>query len=238
MTQKQRLAQLKALRNPETVTDEALSYLASRIEGVDIVQEVPQKGVDYYTQEDVDAIVAYVQSQVTNGIPGEDGLPGPAGENGSIGLVGASGYAPVRGTDYWTAEDKEVIITEALKRVKVPQDGKKGKDADIDEVVAKATEELAKAPFNIKKILNDPQLRMLLHGGGVTQSNVVQALDISKTFTYNADGTLNVVSSAIGTKTMVYTAGVLTSVVGTGAYKSKVLTYNGSGKLTITTVTQ
>lgn len=58
---------------------------------------------------------------------------------------------------------------------------------------------------------------------------------VSKTLTYNGDGTLNTVTDSSGTKTMGYTSGTLTSVTGTGAYRNKSLHYTG-GILDVITV--
>lgn len=59
---------------------------------------------------------------------------------------------------------------------------------------------------------------------------------VSKTLTYNLDGTLNVVTDTRGTKTMAYNVdGTLASVTGTGVYVSKTFTYVG-GVLTGVTV--
>ena len=46
------------------------------------------------------------------GIPGETGPQGPKGdqgEQGPQGLAGADGYTPIKGTDYWTEQDKVEI---------------------------------------------------------------------------------------------------------------------------------
>ena len=51
------------------------------------------------------------------GPAGETGPAGPAGERGEIGErgpAGQDGHTPVRGTDYWTAEDQTAIISELL----------------------------------------------------------------------------------------------------------------------------
>lgn len=50
---------------------------------------------------------------------------------------------------------------------------------------------------------------------------------LDTTLTYNLDGTLDVITTASGTKTMVYTLGKLTSIIGTGIYPSKNFTYTG-----------
>lgn len=41
-------------------------------------------------------------------------LQGPAGQDGNDGNDGNDGYTPVRGTDYWTEEDKTEIISDVL----------------------------------------------------------------------------------------------------------------------------
>lgn len=59
---------------------------------------------------------------------------------------------------------------------------------------------------------------------------------VSKTISYNGDGTVNQIIDSRGTKTMVYSGGVLVGIVGTGLYKQKTLNYT-SGILTSITVT-
>ena len=60
--------------------------------------------------------------------------------------------------------------------------------------------------------------------------------DVSTTMTYNPDGTLATLTSSVGTKAFNYSGGKLTSITGTGGYKSKTLTYTGD-KVTSITVT-
>lgn len=70
------------------------------------------------------------------------------------------------------------------------------------------------------------------------QFDFIREIDqsVSKTLTYNIDGTLDVVTDARGTKTMAYNGdGTLASLTGTGVYKSKAFTYVG-GILTEVTV--
>lgn len=61
--------------------------------------------------------------QGVQGPKGETGPQGPIGEQGLQGLPGrdgkngADGYTPIKGTDYYTKEDKEELITEVLKRI-------------------------------------------------------------------------------------------------------------------------
>ena len=60
-----------------------------------------------------------------NSLHGENGQDGKNGENGQNGLDGqngADGYTPVKGTDYWTATDKEEIITDLKENSNFVQD--------------------------------------------------------------------------------------------------------------------
>ena len=52
--------------------------------------------------------------QGPTGETGPAGPKGPQGEIGPQGPAGADGKTPIRGTDYWTAEDQSVIISEIL----------------------------------------------------------------------------------------------------------------------------
>ena len=45
---------------------------------------------------------------------GETGTPGKDGAKGAPGAPGAAGHTPVKGTDYWTAADKQEIVNNVL----------------------------------------------------------------------------------------------------------------------------
>lgn len=45
---------------------------------------------------------------------GATGAPGKDGAKGDPGTPGAAGHTPVKGTDYWTAADKQEIVTDVL----------------------------------------------------------------------------------------------------------------------------
>ncbi len=47
--------------------------------------------------------------QGIRGEKGDTGAQGPQGERGDTGAKGSDGYTPIRGTDYWTEEDKAEI---------------------------------------------------------------------------------------------------------------------------------
>ena len=59
---------------------------------------------------------------------------------------------------------------------------------------------------------------------------------VSSSITYDGQGRVDVVTTALGTKTMTYNPdGTLASIAGTGQYRSKTFTYSG-GALTAVTV--
>ena len=53
-------------------------------------------------------------SRGATGEKGDTGATGPAGPAGLQGPAGAPGKAPVRGTDYWTAADKQEIVNSVI----------------------------------------------------------------------------------------------------------------------------
>lgn len=53
-------------------------------------------------------------SRGVTGAKGDAGATGPAGPVGPQGPAGAPGKAPVRGTDYWTAADKQEIVNSVI----------------------------------------------------------------------------------------------------------------------------
>lgn len=48
------------------------------------------------------------------GPQGPAGAQGPEGPAGAQGIQGEAGYSPVRGTDYWTTEDRAQIVSDVL----------------------------------------------------------------------------------------------------------------------------
>lgn len=55
--------------------------------------------------------------QGPEGPQGQQGIQGIQGEKGEQGPIGPAGAAPVKGTDYWTAADKQEIIDEVLAAI-------------------------------------------------------------------------------------------------------------------------
>jgi len=69
-------------------------------------------------------------------------------------------------------------------------------------------------------------------GGTAANGYVKIVRGVSGTYAYNPDGTLNTVTTSLGTMTMVYNGdGSLASIVGTGSYRNKSFGYS-SGSLT------
>lgn len=79
-------------------------------------------------QVDLGAVTAYALA-VKNGFVGTEqewlaslkgeqgaqGTPGRDGKDGSPGVPGKDGKTPVRGMDYWTGQDKQEIVQDALE---------------------------------------------------------------------------------------------------------------------------
>lgn len=73
--------------------------------------EVPDVGL---TIEDVKALGYVTEAEVDSKIDAIELLEGPQGPQGEKGDTGAIGYTPIRGTDYWTEEDKSEIVSDVL----------------------------------------------------------------------------------------------------------------------------
>ena len=100
--------------------------------------KTPERGVDYWTDDDKTEILSestkppvirygnwYTYDTITKdyadtgvsatGPAGQDGQPGERGETGEAGPAGKDGHTPIRGTDYWTDDDKTEILSESTK---------------------------------------------------------------------------------------------------------------------------
>ena len=100
-------------------------YVDEKIKNIDLSDlEIDMTG--YATETYVDEKVANVQVDLTGYAteefvnsaietieltPGPTGEPGPQGEPGE---AGKDGYTPVKGTDYWTTEDKAAMVQDVL----------------------------------------------------------------------------------------------------------------------------
>lgn len=167
MTNKEKLQALAELRDPSLrlnkfITDRAV---AEAIVKLDIVKGekgdsgddgyTPKKGSDYFTNQEVDAIINYIRSLI------KDGEPGDKGDKGNV------GDTPRRGIDYWTKEDRAKIEQDIKKMMpKMPVHEPIKHHEIVKKVVDDAMKGVATDESVVKTILANPTLRMLLHGGG------------------------------------------------------------------------
>ena len=83
----------------------------------------------YATEKYVDDAISAIEltpgpagPQGEQGIPGKDGEPGKDGKDGAPGEPGKDGQdgkTPVKGTDYWTAEDKNAMVQDVIAALPV-----------------------------------------------------------------------------------------------------------------------
>lgn len=167
------------------------------------------------------------------GPQGPKGDKGDRGEKGEIelpgipGLDGKNGYTPIKGKDYFTQEDVKYI----LSLIKIPQ-------IDEQAIIDKLSTSIDSREGDNQVVTVKSLVNFLQKGGfrGGQGSGVPTSSQISKSFIYNPDGTISKMSDILGTKTFSYSSGALISYSGTGAYKNKTFTYNGSNQLTNVTV--
>lgn len=55
-----------------------------------------------------------------DGKDGRDGVDGKDGRDGVDGQDGADGYTPVKGTDYWTEDDRKEMIEAVIQAIGLP----------------------------------------------------------------------------------------------------------------------
>jgi hypothetical protein len=113
----------------------------------------PVKGLDYFTEEEINSMVEYMQSKVNDG---KDGIPGVNGKDGR------NGFTPVRGVDYWTISDKDSIIADIISVIPAPKDGI---SPSVDEIKEKVLRDLDSRPINEKVVTKDELIAFLKRGG-------------------------------------------------------------------------
>lgn len=72
---------------------------------------------------------------------GERGLTGPQGRPGKDGRDGKDGFLPVKGKDYLTKADEDLLVLRVLSRIKTPKDGETPV-VDYDKIIEEAVEKL------------------------------------------------------------------------------------------------
>ena len=108
----------------------------------------PVKGVDYFTPDEINAMIDEIASQVQSGVDGTNGADGYTPVKGvdyfttdeinaiidqisatvQNGADGADGYTPVKGVDYFTDDEIASIVSTVQSRVVNGTDGVNGAD--------------------------------------------------------------------------------------------------------------
>ena len=80
-----------------------------------VAEATPERGVDYWTAADQQAIAAEAQStaEAAAEATATEILNDPEYKASIKGDKGDTGYTPVRGVDYWTDADKQIVSTQA-----------------------------------------------------------------------------------------------------------------------------
>lgn len=152
-TRLERLKRLRSLQNPDLVTEEVLAFLASQIDVIEAEPIIPEKGEDYFTEDDIEEIVSRVRVIVKDGAPGKDGRDGKDGERGPEGPRGKIGPMGPQGPAGQTP-DIDTVVRAVLKVMPKP------KDINIEDIVKEI-----KLP-DIKKLVSKEELTAFLKRGG------------------------------------------------------------------------
>lgn len=96
----------------DTLEELQLAYPTGNNDAVYAVGTEEDNEIYIYSQEESQWIsIGKIQGpKGEQGPKGDTGEQGPQGEQGAQGLQGEKGDTPVRGVDYWTAEDKQEIV--------------------------------------------------------------------------------------------------------------------------------
>lgn len=159
MTREERLKKLKYLRNPGLEEQEILYNLAKSVETVDAEPFIPEKGVDYFTEDDVQEIIDTVRGIIKDGIDGEKGDKGDQGETGDVGPQGVQGTPGKDGVDGKT-QNIDKALQEALS--KLP----KNEPVDTKAIVKQALEAFQEKYKDDSLKLTALEKRLIRLGGG------------------------------------------------------------------------
>ena len=151
-TREERIARIRALQNPDGVLSDVLDFLVDRIETHEVEPLIPERGVDYFTEDDINEVVGKVRELVSDGVDGQDGEDGKDGQDGRDGVDGRDGTDGKNGRDGRDGKDGK--------------DGENGKDG-----VSPETKDLL-----TQKDLIDFLKKGGYRGGGI--SYLSQALDV------------------------------------------------------------
>lgn len=108
------------------------------------------------------------------GPQGKDGKEGKQGPQGLPSFVpgpqGKDGYTPIKYVDYYTPSERVEMISTILDVIPKP----KKEIIDINKIIQTVKNEIPRINFKeeIGKILTEPGLRMLMHGGGIAEAPI------------------------------------------------------------------
>lgn len=259
MTQKEKFARLKALRNPDQATEDVLAFLSAKVQPIEVDIPLPEKGEDYFTEDDIQQIVSIVRDMVLDGKDGQDGKDGRDGKDGKDGEVGPRGAPGEDGKDGKTPNVDELINNVLKKIPKANPDEivklvlNKIQLPDTKELISKneLVDFLKRGGFRgggISSVAHDGTLSgdgtaanpLSVVGGGLSDSFETVSANLSaydNTLNYDGSGNITSIVYSNGvTKTFNYTGADITSIVLSGSTPdgielTKTLTYT-SGDVT------
>jgi len=185
-TQAERLKTFQELKNPllkmqRLLTERAMAEAVGKMEmmkgdkgdpGEDGKDGyTPIKGLDYFTDAEILAVIKYVQERIVPGKDGKDGL---------------NGKTPVKTVDYWTKKDQETIIKDVLSKIKV----KDGVSPNIEDVVKNVLNKI-NLP-DTKSFVTETKLSEFLRRGGFRGgglSNITGYIQAGTNVTISGSGT-------------------------------------------------
>ena len=170
MTKREQYQKLIDSKGDKTIELVALSFKDTEDKVEQLIQDVeeiksivpepgytPIKGKDYYTEEEQNQLIKYVQDRIKIPKDGKDGSDGKDGKSGNDGKDAVIDY--------------KKIIKDILKEIPKPT---KEKPLDIEELTKQIQDKLPRVNYReeIGKILETPGFRMLLHGGGLSDAPI------------------------------------------------------------------
>lgn len=168
------ISELKSRLNPANPQHQSVLKVLNQVQimkGED--GKTPVKGVDYFTQEEINELLQIVNDQIQTfkkGLTGPQGQKGEHGPTGSNGTDGRDGYTPVKGVDYFTSDERIAMMKQVAIAIGTPKDGVSPSVEDVAKVVMKGMK-LPNADSLVKKEELVAYLkRGGFHGGGDTVS--------------------------------------------------------------------
>lgn len=129
-----RSEKLRILKDPSAAATFAMRDAFARVQTVKgDAGRTPIKGLDYFTAEEINAIIEYLRAVLKNDYTPKKGVhyfDGYTPKKGVDYFDGQDGNTPELGVDYWTEQERNAIIAEAAARAK-GQDGVSPKMSDI-----------------------------------------------------------------------------------------------------------